>query len=190
VILSNLGILAAMKAGRLKIENLAGLDPSREPFNTSSVDLRLAPEIYIPKRLEKAWDLRVDYPGTFLLENSDHVIITKEKPFVLEPHVFILGWTMEHVHFPMDDKGPCYSARVEGKSSRARCGLVVHLTAPTIHNEFNGKIALEMVNLGLTPILLHAGVYICQLVVEQLDRLAVTAPNQFSGQANPVGTKR
>ena len=40
MILSNLGILAAMKADRLKIENLAGLDPSRKPFNTSSVDLQ------------------------------------------------------------------------------------------------------------------------------------------------------
>jgi dCTP deaminase len=179
-----------MKAGRLRINNLAGLNPSLEPFNTSSVDLRLAPEIYIPKRLEKPWDLRVDYPGNYLLENSEHVIITKEKPFVLEPYVFVLGWTLEHVSFPMDDNGLCYSARVEGKSSRARVGLIVHLTAPTIHNEFDGKIALEIVNLGLTPILLHAGIFICQLVIEQLDREAVTAPNQFSGQVNPVGTKR
>ena len=189
MILSNLGILAAMKAGRLRINNLAGLNPSLEPFNTSSVDLRLAPEIYIPKRLEKPWDLRVDYPGNYLLENSEHVIITKEKPFVLEPYVFVLGWTWNMFPFQW-----MTTAFVIARGSRGRAsgtvGLIVHLTAPTIHNEFDGKIALEIVNLGLTPILLHAGIFICQLVIEQLDREAVTAPNQFSGQVNPVGTKR
>ncbi|HZU88717.1 MAG TPA: hypothetical protein VE993_05615 [Stellaceae bacterium] len=57
-------------------------------------------------------------------------------------------------------------ARVEGKSSLARLGLGVHLTAPTIHAGFKGQIQLEIVNFGPHEIILNVGMPICQLIFE------------------------
>jgi dCTP deaminase len=115
------------------------------------------------------------------------VLLTDEAPFVLEPGQFVLGSTLEKVTFPRKIGRPAYSGRVEGKSSRARFGLAVHITAPTIHNDFSGTVTLEIMNFGQSSIYLHPGVYICQLIVEQLDAVPFSAPNQFSGQKSPIG---
>jgi dCTP deaminase len=59
------------------------------------------------------------------------------------------------------------AARVEGKSSLARLGLGIHVTAPTIHVGFRGQFQLEMFNAGPQTIILDAGMKICQLIFEQ-----------------------
>ncbi len=82
---------------------------------------------------------------------------------------------------------PTYAARVEGRSSRARLGMLVHFTAPTIHSGFFGPIALEIINLGPNDIALVPNVYICQLIVETVSEAPVKAPNQFAGQERPAG---
>ena len=64
-------------------------------------------------------------------------------------------------------ESPRLAARVEGKSSLGRLGLGVHITAPTIHAGFNGRIRLEIINHGSLPIRLRAGMRICQLIFEQ-----------------------
>lgn len=189
MILSNLSILEAIKQRFLMIENLAGVDPACAPFNTSSVDLRLGHEIIIPKRAKKPLDLRCSYPGEMLYRTSKRVQISESKPYRLKPYTFVLGTTVEKVAFPRNPNGPCYSARVEGKSSRARFGLLVHMTAPTIHCDFTGLITLEIMNVGPTDIWLHPSVYICQLIVEQVDQQPYSAPNQFIGQQNPIGSE-
>jgi dCTP deaminase len=79
------------------------------------------------------------------------------------------------------------AARVEGKSSLARCGLLVHFTAPTIHAGFEGTITLEMINLGAYPILLYPGMEISQLIVEQVVGTPRAAASQFQSQSTPVG---
>jgi dCTP deaminase len=76
----------------------------------------------------------------------------------------VLGWTKERVHLKSSAR---VAARVEGKSSLARLGLAVHVTAPTIHSGFNGQIQLEIINLGPLPIRLRADMAICQLIFEQ-----------------------
>ena len=187
MILSNLSILSAIASGDLNIEGLNGLDPTKAPFNTSSVDLRLGATIVIPKKFEEPIDLRHSYPSSVLTQHSKHVTLTEREPFILEPGQFVLGNTLERVTFPRKIGRPAYSGRVEGKSSRARFGLAVHITAPTIHNDFSGTVTLEIMNFGQSPIFLHPGVYICQLIVEQLDAVPFSAPNQFSGQSTPIG---
>jgi dCTP deaminase len=74
-------------------------------------------------------------------------------------------------------------ARVEGKSSLARIGLSIHVTAPTIHAGFEGRIRLEIMNHGILPIRLKPEMRICQLILEQ----TVGTPDkgyqgQFRGQ--------
>jgi dCTP deaminase len=86
------------------------------------------------------------------------------------------------------DRGePVLAARIEGRSSFARCGLLVHFTAPTVHADFRGTLTLEMRNLGPAPIVLYPGMPICQLVIEQVMGMPQASPSQFQGQENPAG---
>ena len=82
---------------------------------------------------------------------------------------------------------PSLAARIEGKSSRARCGLLVHFTAPTVHPGFFGTLTLEMINLGPSPIALVPGMPIAQLIVEEVKGIPVENPSQFQGQSAPEG---
>jgi dCTP deaminase len=92
--------------------------------------------------------------------------------YPLKPRDFILGFTVERVRIPHESR---IAARVEGKSSLARIGLGVHVTAPTIHAGFGagpGKpllpIQLEIFNLGPWIIHLQAGMRIGQLIFEEV----------------------
>jgi dCTP deaminase len=82
---------------------------------------------------------------------------------VLKPASFVLGWTKELVEIPTLSK---LAARIEGKSSIARLGIGVHVTAPTIHSGFKGEIQLEMFNFGPHEVILDEGLRICQLIFE------------------------
>lgn len=83
--------------------------------------------------------------------------------YILEPKQFLLGWTRERVELPVQSR---IAARVEGKSSLARLGIGIHVTAPTIHAGFKGQIQLEIFNHGTLRIRLIPGAKICQLVFE------------------------
>jgi dCTP deaminase len=92
----------------------------------------------------------------------------------------VLAWTKEYVNLVSYNR---VAARVEGKSSLARFGLAIHVTAPTIHAGFDGHIRLEMVNHGKLPIRLRTGMRICQLIFEQtLGTPEKGYQGQFSGQ--------
>jgi dCTP deaminase len=71
---------------------------------------------------------------------------------------------MERISIPIYSK---LAARVEGKSSMARIGIGVHITAPTIHCGFNAPIQLEMYNFGPFEVILKSGMPICQVIFEQ-----------------------
>ena len=103
------------------------------------------------------------------------------------PQRLVLGKTLEKVTLPIIDDGTCLAARVEGKSSYSRCGLLVHFTAPTIHSGFSGTITLELINLGTIPILLHPEIPICQLIIEQVDGVPIRRDSQFQGQTTVHG---
>lgn len=82
---------------------------------------------------------------------------TAEK-LVIEPGEFILGTTLERVGIC-----PEIAARVEGKSTLGRLGLIVHSTAGFVDPGFKGNITLEMANINTRPIILRAGMKICQM---------------------------
>ena len=188
MILSNIAILDAIQRGALTIAPLAGTDPSASPFNTSAVDLRLGNEILLPKADQPlALDLRKKGISLFLQQHCTSLKISEHQPFALKKGVFVLGNTMEKVGFPLLTDQQCYSGRVEGKSSLARCGILVHFTAPTIHAGFTGTITLEIINLNQIDFLLYPGMPICQLIIEEVKGYPTGAPNQFSGQTQPAG---
>ena len=143
-------------------------EPGEKAFASTSVDLTLDPILSEFKKssIDKHFDPgRKDYPlEAVLSEETRQLTIKETEPFLLEPGRLILGWTNEYVDLR---KSPRLAARVEGKSSLGRLGLSIHITAPTIHAGFNGRIRLEIVNHGHLPIRLRSGMRICQLIFEQ-----------------------
>ena len=190
MVLSNVEIVKALKNRAFEIQGLETFEPSERPYNTNAVDLRLGSEIIVPHAERPVTlDLRKPNIAQFWSENSKKFVISKEQPYVLVPNKFVLANTFEKVNFPLSD-GQCYGARVEGKSSLARCGILVHFTAPTNHAGFYGPITLEMINLGPVEFLLFPSMYICQLIVEEVKGCPLDAPNQFKGQTNVAGEVR
>jgi dCTP deaminase len=197
VILSNTELQRALADGSI------GIDPKPEPlkkieggvdcpYQTTAVDLRLSEEILQPAddapitvdlRRRKFSELATAFYRPFTL--------TDKQPFSLAPGEFVLGRTVETVRLPIpaDDSSPCFAARIEGRSSYARCGMTVHLTAPTIHAGYDGVITLEICNFGRYIISLYPRMYVCQLIVEQVVGRPFKNDSQFQGQTGANGTR-
>ncbi len=194
MILSNVEIQRAIDEKRLAIHpeplprfptGVAGDDC---PYQSSSVDLRLGDEIsYFREGLPL--DINLSRGGFSQLFGpmSETKKITPGQPFVLHPYRLVLGRTFETVSLPIVMNGQSLAARVEGKSSYARCGLLVHFTAPTIHAGFSGTITLELINLGPCNISLYPGKPICQLILETVLGTPFRNDSQFQGQSQPGG---
>lgn len=114
-------------------------------------------------------------------KHTEPLVIPSEG-YVFEPGTFLLAWTRENIRLPSQGR---LAARVEGKSSLARLGIAVHLTAPTIHAGFGGQIQLEMCNLGPLRVRLLTGMRVCQLVFEtSLGTPEKGYAGMFSGQTS------
>ena len=196
MILSDTSIKRALHEGRLVIDPNPTTD-GRSPFDRSSVDLRLGPYLRIPKEgLAISVDPASGNPSTTLKTLYEETEIRPDGVFVLEKLRLVLGITLERIKLPLPheidpavlEKG-WLAGRVEGKSSLARFGLLVHFTAPTIHPGFDGHITLEIMNLGPSPIILRQGMPMCQLILELVDGVPVGPSSQFAGQTDAAGTQ-
>jgi dCTP deaminase len=160
--------------------------PEEIAFTSSAVDLTLDPLIWIVRDPAPVPENVVDPRVTGF--NAEHVMrdlsaeetISARTGFLLPPRKLALAWTREYIELKTETR---LAARVEGKSSLARLGLVVHMTAPTIHAGFEGRIRLEMMNHGAVPIRLWSGMRICQLIFETTLGTAERGyKGQFTGQ--------
>ena len=158
-VLSDGTILELVRAGRIKI------DPFDEKLvQPASVDVRLGDSFRVFHNYRiTAMDLR-DPPGNL----TEAVVVEGDEPFVIHPGEFCLGRTMEWVELPDD-----VVARVEGKSSLGRLGLIVHATAGFCDPGWKGTLTLEFNNLTRVPIKLYAGLAIAQLSFMALDKPAL-----------------
>ena len=170
MILSDRTIREELAAGRI------GIDPLDEScIQPSSVDLRLdrlfrvflnhtAPVIDVKKDLSEL---------TELIEIDD------DDAFILHPGEFVLGSTAEAVTLPND-----LVARIEGKSSLGRLGLLIHSTAGFVDAGFSGHITLELSNVASLPITLYPG-----MKVGQVSFLRMTTPADVPYGSSQVGSK-
>ena len=120
-----------------------------------------------------------------------HVVDAGEQgPFVLHPGEFVLGSTFERVTLPNN-----IAARLEGKSSLGRLGLLTHSTAGFIDPGFSGHVTLELSNTATMPILLYPGMKIGQLCFFQLSSPADRPYGQgatgsrYQGQRGPTASR-
>ncbi len=149
---------------RLVAERRIVVDPwDAGMLQPASVDLRLGDSFRVfHNHRVSAIDLRE--PPRDLTEQ---VVVGPDEPFVIHPGEFCLGRTAEWVELPDD-----IVARIEGKSSLGRLGLIVHATAGFCDPGWKGTLTLELNNLTRVPIRLWPGLPIAQLSFMTLDRAA------------------
>jgi dCTP deaminase len=113
-----------------------------------------------------------------------------DEPFILHPGEFVLGSTLEVVTLPDD-----LAARVEGKSSLGRLGLLTHATAGFVDPGFSGHVTLELANVATLPIKLYPGMKIGQLCFFQLSSPAehpygsAKYGSRYQGQRGPTPSR-
>ncbi|MFP3713776.1 dCTP deaminase [Puerhibacterium sp. TATVAM-FAB25] len=181
MLLSDRDIRAELDAGRVV------LDPYEpDMIQPSSIDVRL--DKYF--RLFDNHKYPVIDPSQEQPELTRLVEVGPEEPFVLHPGEFVLGSTFETVTLPDD-----VAARLEGKSSLGRLGLLTHSTAGFIDPGFGGHVTLELSNVATLPILLWPGMKIGQLCFFRL-----TSPTEhpygsaaygsrYQGQRGPTASR-
>jgi dCTP deaminase len=179
-VLSDRDIEAALAAGRIGIEPCDAAD-----VQPSSVDLHLDRSFRVFRNSRYPYiDVRVAQPDlTELLSVAD------DEPFVLHPGEFVLGQTLEWVELPDD-----LVARLEGKSSLGRLGLLIHSTAGYVDPGWKGKLTLELSNVANLPIALYAGMKIGQISFLEMSS-PVARPygspglgSKYQGQSEPTAS--
>ncbi len=170
MILSDRSIREAVEQGRI------ALDPY-EPANVqpSSVDLRLDRYFRVFRNhTQRVIDVKENQEDL-----TELVEIGEANPFILHPGEFVLGSTAERLSLADD-----LVARIEGKSSLGRLGLLIHSTAGFIDPGFDGHITLELSNVANLPITLYAG-----MRIGQVSFLNMTTPADNPYGSGALGSK-
>jgi dCTP deaminase len=180
-VLSDRDIRAAMQAGRVRVDPY---DPAC--LQPSSVDLHLDREFRVFRNNRYPYiDVRQPQPDL-----TEIVAIEDEEPFILHPGEFVLGQTLEWVELPDD-----LVARLEGKSSLGRLGLLIHSTAGYVDPGWKGNLTLELSNVANLPIALYCGMKIGQISFFKMSS-PVERPygskelgSKYQGQSQPTASE-
>jgi dCTP deaminase len=181
MILSDRDIRAAIADGRIVIDPF-----SAESVQPSSVDLHLGNRFRVFRNSRYPYiDVRIEQPDL-----TELVEISGDDPFILHPGEFVLGSTLERVALPDD-----LVARLEGKSSLGRLGLLIHSTAGYVDPGWEGTLTLELSNVANLPITLYHGMRIGQISFQRLsspveigygdERLG----SRYRGQTDPTASR-
>jgi len=180
VVLSDRDIRAEIKAGRIVIDPFIP-----EAVQPSSVDLHLDRRFRVFRNSRYPYiDVRTDQP-----ELTELVEIGGDEPFILHPGEFVLGSTFERVELPND-----LVARLEGKSSLGRLGLLIHSTAGYVDPGWEGNLTLELSNVANLPITLYDGMKIGQISFQRLSSPAEVGygdariGSKYRGQRDPTAS--
>lgn len=184
MILSDRDIRKALARGRINITPKPNLAAQ---LGSCSVDLRLGRKFRIFDHSKYAY---IDPKNAALAANMmKDVSVKLNEPFMLQPGDFVLATTMESLSLPDD-----LLARLEGRSSLGRLGIVVHSTASVFDPGWRGVIVMELGNLGRMPVALYPGMRICALTFEELSSPSLVPYNKkksakYAGQKAPEASK-
>jgi dCTP deaminase len=181
MVLSDRTIKAEIAAGRLVLDPY---DPAL--VQPSSVDVR------VDRRYRVFHNSRQPYIDVRepMQDLTELITVDEDEPFVLHPGEFVLGQTLERVTLPDD-----LAARLDGKSSLGRMGLLIHSTAGFVDPGWKGNLTLELSNVANLPITIYYGMPIGQISFMRMD-LAVERPygsdetgSKYQGQAEPTPSR-
>lgn len=160
MILSDRDIKKQIEEGRIAVDS--PLDDHIQNIHASSMDMRLGKffKVYEHSKFPVLDPVMTDSfkDRTKLIEISEPGI-----PFIVHPGDFVLGVTIEKIKLPDN-----IVARVEGRSSLGRLGIIIHSTAGFIDAGFEGTITLEITNINRMPVALYPGMRVCQLAFEEM----------------------
>lgn len=165
MVLSDRDLKKFIKEKKLRFE------PKLKPdqIGPASIDLRLSSEFKLfDVSKHSLLDIKKGLPKNFM--TSRHM--ERGERFILHPSSFILASTLEYISVPDD-----ISIKVEGKSTLARMGILVH-TAGFVDPGFEGTITLEISNQSNLAVALYPGMYICQIAAQQLSSPAEVPYNK------------
>ena len=156
-ILSDKTIKEYLEEGKIVIDPLK----DEQQIQPSSVDMRLGDEFKVFKVIRKPYIDPKDEED--IAEYMESSTVPEGEAFIIHPNEFALATTQEYVKVPDD-----LVARVEGRSSMGRLGVTMHVTAGYVDPGFEGRITLEISNIGAMPVALYPGQRVCQLVFETI----------------------
>jgi dCTP deaminase len=181
MIFSDRTIKEAIETGRIEI------DPFEESFiQPSSVDLRCDNAFRVFENHRYA---KID-PQAVQDDLTSEVVVPPDEAFILHPGEFVLGATLERVRLGSD-----IVARLEGKSSLGRLGLLIHSTAGFVDPGFDGYLTLELSNVANLPIAIYPGMRIGQISFYQMTTDAdhpygtTEAGSKYQGQRGPTPSR-
>ena len=179
-VLSDRDIRRELESGRVVIRPYSPVD-----LQPSSVDLHLDHSFRVFRNNRYAFiDVRALQPDL-----TELIRIEGDEPFILHPGEFVLGQTLEWVELPDD-----LVARLEGKSSLGRLGLLIHSTAGYVDPGWKGTLTLELSNVANLPIALYYGMRIGQISFFEMSS-PVERPygspelgSKYQGQSEPTAS--
>ena len=181
VVLSDRTIKEELAKGRIVIDPL-----DESCIQPASVDIRLDRKLLVFRNSRRPFiDVHQDLDGLTELEE-----IPEDHPFMLHPGEFILGSTLEYIGIPDD-----LVARLEGKSSLGRIGLLIHSTAGYVDPGWKGHLTLELSNVSNLPVTLYYA-----MKIGQISFLRLTTPaerlygspelgSKYQGQTEPTASR-
>ncbi|MEX2140785.1 MAG: dCTP deaminase [Pirellulales bacterium] len=187
-ILSKQAIERRLKSGELKISPA----PKEENYDSDAVDVHLGENVYEWTSLSPGTTISISLwknpPNEFSYKafSKSHlkdVLPDNAGIITLRPHTFYLADLQQHTTLPVD-----VAMHVQGKSSLARLGMLVHLTAPHAHAGWTGRLTLEIYNLGPFNIEMKPGMTIGQLTFWKVEEPGDIPPGQFDDQKTARGT--
>ena len=181
MILSDVTIREEIKAGRIQI------DPFDEScIQPSSVDLHVDAQFRVFANSRYPYiDVRREMPDL-----TELVEVAEGDPFILHPGEFVLGSTLERIGIPDD-----MVARLEGKSSLGRLGLLIHSTAGYVDPGWDGYLTLELSNVANLPITIYPAMKIGQISFFRLSTPAERpygssqTKSKYQGQRGPTASR-
>ncbi|HET8607928.1 MAG TPA: dCTP deaminase [Gaiellaceae bacterium] len=170
-----MAVLADRTIRRLLEEGRIEIDPyDASLLQPSSVDVRVDRLFRVFRNNRASYiDVKVEQDLTELVE------VAEDEPFILHPGEFVLGSTLERVRLPDD-----LVARLEGKSSLGRLGLLIHSTAGFIDPGWNGHVTLELSNVANLPITIYHG-----MKIGQISFMALSEPAEQPYGSGELGSK-
>ncbi|KKQ67808.1 MAG: Deoxycytidine triphosphate deaminase [Parcubacteria group bacterium GW2011_GWA2_38_27] len=184
MILSDNDIKKNIQDGIIKVNPAPNFE---EQLGPCSLDLHLGNSFKIFKISRYSFiDLR---NGTNIDEMMEEIIIKDGASFVIQPHDFVVAITKEEITLP-----PTMMGRLDGRSSLARLGLVIHVTAARFDPGWKGKAVMELGNIGTVPIILYSGMRICAMTFESLSSLSRVpylnqADHKYANQKSATASK-
>ena len=181
MVLSDRTIKEELAKGRIVVDPLG--DGCVQP---ASVDVHLDKQILVFNNSRRPFiDIRED-----MSDLTEMVEVENDRPFMLHPGEFVLGSTLERIELPDD-----LVARLEGKSSLGRLGLLIHSTAGYVDPGWKGHLTLELSNVSNLPITLYH-----KMKIGQISYLRLTTPadnlygsqalrSKYQGQSSPTASR-